>query len=78
MSLRCLLDFHDWEHINDNAERVCLRCRRHQVTVSVGGGWGGWEDITEVKAAAVERSRRQMKAKRIARRVADTSADGAA
>jgi hypothetical protein len=68
MSLRCLLGHHDWEHLRENTERVCLRCRRHQVAISIGGGWGGWDDITAVKAQAAERWRRQDKAKRIARR----------
>jgi hypothetical protein len=75
VSLRCLLGQHDWENLNSGAERVCLRCRRHQVSVDTGGGWGGWDDITAVKAAATERDRRQRKAKLIARHTDGTTTE---
>jgi hypothetical protein len=75
VSLRCWLGHHDWEHICYNDERVCLRCKRHEITISIGGGWGGWQEVSEWRAAQAARRARRERAKRIADMTSDTSSE---
>ena len=57
---------HDWERIGFPAtDRVCLRCRRHEVAVSEGGGWGGWREINDYRRIVEYVRHRQEAAKRI-------------
>jgi hypothetical protein len=77
MRLRCWLGHHDWEGLPRDAgcltSRVCLRCHQRDVFTSIGGGWGGWQEIGDFERQREARMERQRRAKRIADTFADTS-----
>jgi hypothetical protein len=70
VSLRCLFGHHDWEGLPREQgcliSRVCLRCRQREVFTSIGGGWGGWQEVGEWTRADHIRRERRDRAKKIA------------
>ncbi len=63
MKLPCWLVGHDWERVEPM--RICLRCHRLEVPISVGGGWGDWQEVTEWQREKMARDERRRKAKRL-------------
>jgi hypothetical protein len=70
MNWRCFFGHHDWEGLPRDkgcvSSRICLRCHQREVFVSVGGGWGGWEEVGEWQRRLKARADRRARAKRIA------------
>lgn len=69
---RCFFG-HDWHSVRLNVvknsgrtDRVCLRCKLHEVPISVGGGWGGWQEIGDWEASMEASRARRDAAKAIA------------
>jgi hypothetical protein len=73
MNWRCRLGHHDWVRVLH--DRVCLRCERHEVPISTGGGWGGWDEIGAVQAERKARQERETLACRIHGKSASHAAD---
>jgi hypothetical protein len=57
---------HDWEMAPNDDGHICLRCGRHEVIVSAGGGWGVSVTIQEREAMEARRRWRQRRAAEIA------------